>query len=139
MRVYLRLCPCDTERFVKFVVQAQFSKFQFADECDHRMSLSRVSPSLSNIETFSLTRSALFGLVTLHPLATNLLKLHKPRTLSLILARFGHISATLRPFAAFYSTNRTYSASPTRARSLPAPSAPEYYRNLKPRCITGAT
>ena len=135
---YLSNCPCDIAKFVKFVVQGPFSKFQFGDECAHRMSSSGVSPSLSNIEALSLTRSALFVLVAIHPLATNLLKLHKPRTFGLILARFGHISATSRPFAAFYSTNRIYSASLTRLHAPPVLQTRGCYRNHKLRDITGA-
>ena len=131
-------CPCDIAKFVKFVVQGPFSKFQFGDECAHRMSSSGVSPSLSNIEALSLTRSALFVLVAIHPLATNLLKLHKPRTFGLILARFGHISATSRPFAAFYSTNRIYSASLTRLHAPPVLQTRGCYRNHKLCDITGA-
>ena len=123
---------------MKFVVQGPFSKFQFGDECAHRMSSSGVSPSLSNIEALSLTRSALFVLVAIHPLATNLLKLHKPRTFGLILARFGHISATSRPFAAIYSTNRIYSASLTRLHAPPVLQTRGCYRNHKLRDITGA-
>ena len=77
-------------------------------------------------------------LVATHPLATNLLELHKPRTFGLILARFGHISATSRPFAVFYSTNRIYSASLTRLHAPPAPGTLGYYRNLKLHSFTGA-
>ena len=123
---------------MKFVVQGPFSKFQFGDECAHRMFSSGVSPSLSNTEALFLTRCALFVLVATHPLATNLLKLHKPRTFGLILARFGHVSTTSRPFAAFYSTNRIYSASLTRLHTRPASETPGYYRNHKLRYITGA-
>ena len=123
---------------MKFVVQGLFSKLQFGDECAHRMFLSGVSPSLSNTEALFLTRCALFVLVATHPLATNLLKLHKPRPFGLILERFGHVSATSRPFAAFYSTNRIYSASLTRLHTRPASETPGCYRNLKPRDITGA-
>ena len=53
--------------------------------------------------------------------------------------RFGHISAASRPRAVFYSTNRIYSASLTRLHARPASETPGYYRNLKPRDITGAS
>ena len=124
------VCPCDFAKFVKLVVQDPFLKSQFGDECAHRMLSSVVFPSLSNMGTLFLTHCALFVLVATHPLATNLHKLHKPRKKIRFLARFGHISATSRPFAAFFSTNRIYSASLTRTRSPPTSPALGLCRNL---------
>ena len=65
-------------------------------------------------------------------------KPHKLRSLCPIEACFSRISAALRSRAVFYSTNRIYSASLTRLHAPPVSETPGYYRNLKPRLITGA-